>query len=320
MKFRESKVEIIPQDWSLDGIYKQCEIAGRTAYKSEDRITEGSAKKFVEALMKLKHGAVLEHGTVYLTISDGLHGGAFPNDEGTKIVKFYEKNPYSKVNSKYVGMSVYYNYITTNLRVIFENNRMDDLQYLCEPTEYHEKRITVKFICSRSIAQEITRHRVFSFLMESQRYVAYNRNKFGGEITIIIPEWIKTIINDIASYDRNDDLAQMSYAEALKDKRVLPCNEAVFHWYASNKASEINYKLLTDKLGIKAEEARSVLTNDCKTELVMTGFVSDWEHFFDLRSRGTTGKPHPDMKILSDNLLFQFINNNIINENQTNGL
>jgi thymidylate synthase (FAD) len=46
-----------------------CEIAGRTAYKSEDRITEGSAKKFVEALMKLKHGAVLEHGTVYLKVS-----------------------------------------------------------------------------------------------------------------------------------------------------------------------------------------------------------------------------------------------------------
>lgn len=314
MKFRESKVEIIPQDWSLDGIYKQCEIAGRTAYKSEDRITEGSAKKFVEALMKLKHGAVLEHGTVYLTVSDGLHGGAFPNDEGTEIVKFYEKNPYSKVNSKYVGMGVYYNYITTNLRVIFENDRMDDLQYLCEPTEYHEKRVTAKFICSRSIAQEITRHRVFSFLMESQRYVAYNRDKFGGEITIIIPEWIKARINDIASYDRNDDLAQMPYAEALMDERTED-DKSIKIWLTSQITSEYLYKQLTNELEIKAEEARSVLTNDCKTELVMTGFVSDWNHFFDLRSKGTTGKPHPDIKILADNLLFQFINNNIINEN-----
>ena len=188
MKLIESKVEIIEQEPGLEGVYKMAELAGRTAYKSEDRITEGSAKKFVEALMKLKHGAVLEHGTVYLTISDGLHGGAFPNDEGTEIVNFYEKNPYSKVNSKYVGMGVYYNYITTNLRVIFENDRLDDLQYLCEPTEYHEKRITAKFICSRSIAQEITRHRVFSFLMESQRYVSYNKEKFGNGITIIIPE------------------------------------------------------------------------------------------------------------------------------------
>lgn len=305
MKLIESSVEIIPQDWSLEGIYKQCELAGRTAYKSEDRITEGSAKKFTEALVRSNHGAVLEHGTVYLMISDGL-AGAMANDGGTDIIDFYENNPYSKVNYRYAGCGVYQNYITTNYRVLVENNKLEDLQYLCEPTEYHEKRVTAKFICSRSIAQEITRHRVFSFLMESQRYVSYNKEKFGNGITIIIPEWIKTRINDIASYDGNDDLARMSYTEALKDKRVLPCNEAVFYWYESNKASEINYKFLTDKLGIKAEEARSVLTNDCKTELVMTGFISDWEHFFDLRSRGTTGKPHPDIKILADNLLFQF--------------
>ena len=307
MKFRESKVEIIHQDWSLDGIYKQCELAGRTAYKSEDRITEGSAKKFVEALMKLKHGAVLEHGTVYLTISDGLHGGAFPNDEGTEIIKFYEKNPYSKVNSKYVGMGVYYNYITTNLRVIFENDRLDDLQYLCEPTEYHEKRITAKFICSRSIAQEITRHRVFSFLMESQRYVGYNKDKFGGEITIIVPEWIKARINDIASYNNNDDLARMSYAEALRDGRMHE-DRAIIMWAVSQEMSETHYLSLTSELNVRAEEARSVLTNDCKTELVMTGFISDWEHFFDLRSKGTTGKPHPDIKILADTLYLEFIN------------
>ena len=185
---------------------------------------------------------------------------------------------------------------------------MDDLQYLCEPTEYHEKRITAKFICSRSIAQEITRHRTMSFLMESQRYVAYNREKFGSGITIIIPEWIKTRINDIASYNKNDDLAQKSYSEALKDPRILPNDEAIFTWHEVNKISELNYKTLTDKLEIKAEEARSVLTNDCKTELVVTGFVSDWEHFFDLRSKGITGKPHPDIKILADTLLLEFIN------------
>jgi thymidylate synthase (FAD) len=257
--------------------------------------------------MKLKHGAVLEHGTIYLTISDGLHAGAFPNDEGTDIVKFYEKNPYSKVNSKYVGMGVYYNYITTNLRVIFENDRLDDLQYLCEPTEYHEKRITAKFICSRSIAQEITRHRVFSFLMESQRYVGYNKDKFGGEITIIIPEWIKARINDIASYNNNDDLARMSYAAALRDGRMHE-DKAIIMWAVSQEMSETHYLSLTSELNVKAEEARSVLTNDCKTELVMTGFISDWEHFFDLRSKGITGKPHPDIKILADTLYLEFIN------------
>lgn len=318
MKFIESSVKIIPQDWSLEGIYKQCELAGRTAYKSEDRITEGSAKKFVEALIKLKHGAVLEHGTIYLAIPDHEPDEFGRLDYSSVCVGNYGANKYSKVKYKHYTQEPnetqkYYcskiprttTYVTTNLRVLVENGWMDDLQYLCEPTEYHEKRITVKFICSRSIAQEITRHRVFSFLMESQRYVSYNKEKFGNGITIIIPEWIKARINDIASYDRNDDLAQMPYAEALMDERMED-DKAIKIWLTSQITSEYLYKQLTDELEVKAEEARSVLTNDCKTELVMTGFVSDWEHFFDLRSRGTTGKPHPDIKILADNLLFQF--------------
>ena len=305
MKFRESKVEIIPQDWSLDGIYKQCEIAGRTAYKSEDRITEGSAKKFVEALMKLKHGAVLEHGTVYLTIPyEPLSSADSPERK-------YRYNKYSRVvDDENIVHGIAY--ITTNFRVIFENDWMDDLQYLSEPTKYHEKRVTAKFICSRSIAQEITRHRVFSFLMESQRYVGYNKSKFGGEITTIIPEWVKSKINDIASYDRNDDLAQIPYSEALMDERIED-DISIVTWKSAQYISE-NYYMRLIELECKAEEARGVLTNDCKTELVMTGFVSDWNHFFDLRSRGTTGKPHPDIKILADNLLFQFINKEYIKQ------
>ena len=197
MKLIESSYKILSQEPGLDGIYKMCEIAGRTAYKSEDRITEGSAKKFVEALMKLKHGAVLEHGTVYLII---------PYDVSTCGIKpfhKYAKNPYSKVVHGDT-MDINHAYITTNLRVLMENDWMDDLQYLCEPTEHHEKRVTVKFICSRSIAQEITRHRVFSFLMESQRYVAYNKDKFGGEITYIIPDWVKLRMNDLSEDDFNN--------------------------------------------------------------------------------------------------------------------
>jgi thymidylate synthase (FAD) len=67
MKLIESKVEIIEQEPGLEGVYKIAELAGRTAYKSQDRITEGSAKKFVDAMIKSNHGAVLEHGTVYMT-------------------------------------------------------------------------------------------------------------------------------------------------------------------------------------------------------------------------------------------------------------
>ena len=88
---------------------------------------------------------------------------------------------------------------------------------------------------------------------------------------------------------------------------------SIVTWKSAQYISE-NYYMRLIELECKAEEARGVLTNDCKTELVMTGFVSDWNHFFDLRSRGTTGKPHPDIKILADNLLFQFINKEYIKQ------
>ena len=292
MKLIESKVEIIEQEPGLEGVYKMAELAGRTAYKSQDRITEGSAKKFVDAMIRSNHGAVLEHGTVYMTFKWWQIG---------KKLK-YLFNPYSKIRK--------FKYVTTKLRVLFEHNWMNDLEYFCEPTEHHERRITSKFICSRGVSHETVRHRVMSFLQESQRYVGYNKDKFGGEITIIIPEWIKARINDIASYNNNDDLAQMSYSEAIMDMRTLE-DLSIVAWENAQRDSE-NYYIRLTELGCKPEEARGVLTNDCKTELIMTGFVSDWEHFFDLRSRGTTGKPHPDIKILADNLLFQFINKGYI--------
>lgn len=292
MKLIESKVEIIEQEPGLEGIYKMAELAGRTAYKSEDKITEGSAKKFVDAMMRSNHGAVLEHGTVYMTFKWWQIG---------KKLK-YLFNSYSKIRK--------FKYVTTNLRVLFEHNWMNDLEYFCEPTEHHERRIVSKFVCSRGVSHEAVRHRVMSMLQESQRYVGYNKDKFGGEITIIIPEWIKVRINDIASYNNNDDLAQMSYSKAIVDIRTLE-DLSIVAWENAQRDSENYYMRLTE-LGCKPEEARGVLTNDCKTELIMTGFVSDWEHFFDLRSRGTTGKPHPDIKILADDLLFQFINKGYI--------
>lgn len=293
MKFIESNVKILEQEPGIEGVYKMAELAGRTAYKSEDRITEGSAKRFVDGMMKSNHGAVLEHGTVYMTFKWWQIG---------KKLK-YLFNPYSKIRK--------FKYVTTNLRVLFEHDWMNDLNYFCEPTEFHEKRVTAKFICSRGVSHEAVRHRVMSMLQESQRYCMYSKEKMGGEITIIIPEWIKAKINDIASYNGNDDLAQISYSEALIDKRAEE-DTSIVTWKNAQGISE-NYYMRLIELGCKAEEARGVLTNDCKTELIMTGFVSDWNHFFDLRSKGTTGKPHPDIKILADDLLFQFIDKGYVN-------
>ena len=158
MKFINSKFKIIEQSQDLIGVYKQIEKAARTAYKSEDKITDGSAQKMVEQLCKSNHGACLEHGTIYLKITYDISAVGSYNQSG---IDKYVKNPYSKVMFD-DGCDFRNAYITTNARVIFENGWEDDLQYMCEPTEFHEKRITVKFTTSIGIGREILRHRRFN--------------------------------------------------------------------------------------------------------------------------------------------------------------
>ncbi len=258
MRLIESSYVIVPQDPGLEGIYKQIEKAGRLCYKSEDKICEGSAEKMVEFLKSRGHGSPLEHGTVYLKVSHTSPVADRYYMKKMNVVHFYAKNKYSKYKRVTEDHFHIDNYITTNLRVLLENNRLDDLQYLCEPTEHHEKRISVKFILSRSIANEFVRHRVFSFCQESQRYCNYNLGKFGGEITYIIPDWIKIKMNDLSQEDFD-----------------LASDLAVIKWKYSLLESEQAYLYLTQSENIKPQDARSVLPNDCKTELMMTGFVSD---------------------------------------------
>ena len=278
MKLIESHYEIIPQELGLEGIYKQIELAGRLCYKSEDKICEGSAIKMVDNLVKRGHGSPLEHGTVYLK---------FPaNEFGLQRIKDYGHNPYSKTSIDGESYCA-----TSNYRVLVENGWLDDLKYLCEPTEYHEKRYSVKITCSRSIANEFVRHRVMSFCQESQRYVGYDREKFGGEIVFVIPDWVKILMNDLSE----DDFADCSH-------------EDVKCWWEFMRYTEFEYMRLM-KLGRKPQEARSVLNNDCKTELIITGFASDWKHFFELR---TAVGAHPDARAIACPLRAEFILNNYI--------
>ena len=159
MKLCKPSFEIIEQQAGLEGMYKQIELAGRTCYKSEDKITEDSAKGFVDRMIKSGHGAMLEHGTVYLKLEDTI--------ENSYIVDKYVKNKYSIVRD---AIERYYFHdellfssdkcITTNLRVLVENGWLDDLKYICEPTEYHERRVTVRFICDRGVSHEFVRHKL----------------------------------------------------------------------------------------------------------------------------------------------------------------
>ena len=283
MKLIESSVQIIEEK----DPYKMIELAGRTCYKSEDKITENSAKEFVDRMIKLGHGAMLEHGTIYLKI-DKTEDGHLPP------ARLYwsdgNHKEYTRVRKH--GNSIY---VTTNLRVIVENNRLDDLQYQVEPTEHHEKRITAKFICDRGVSHEFVRHRVFSFAQESIRYCDYSKDKFGNDITYIIPSWLDLPEGKYSNWD-NDwcDVSELKLLYPEVDNLSDPAN----CFLQSIKNAEYYYFMLINR-GWKPQQARQVLPNATKTELVMTGFESDWEHFFSLRC---SSKAHPDAKKLADEL------------------
>lgn len=292
MKLIKPNVVILEQQPGLDGIYKQIELAGRTCYRSEDKITEDSAKAFVDRMINSQHFAMLEHGTVYLYCKATENSN--PLDE-------YFHNKYSK--AVWIGRGGYADvYITTNLRVLIENGWMDDLQYICEPTEYHEKRITVKWTCDRGVSHEFVRHRVFSFAQESTRYCNYSKDKFGNELTFIIPSWLDIPEGSYAWDDSsiphlvNED---NKHNDCDTNNSVETATNTFMH---ALQLAEFRYLELL-KQGWKPQQARQVLPNALKTELVMTGFESDWKHFFSLRSpkHGAKGV-HPDAAYLADKL------------------
>lgn len=295
MKLIRPSFEIWEQPSGLEGVYKQIERAGRICYKSEDKITEDSAKSFVDRMIKSGHGAMLEHGTVYLKVFNVI--------ENSELIDKYKSDKYSVVKE---GTEVYNCHgdilygsckcITTNCRVLVENGWLDDLKYICKPTEFHEKRITVHFVCNRGVSHEFVRHRVMSFAQESTRYCNYSKDKFGNGLTFIQPCWL------------DDERLKLygPYHTVIRDKSL----ESIF--IASLNNAEKDYIDLID-LGWKPQEARAVLPDSLKTELVVTGFVSDWNHFFDLRARGTTGAPHPQAKELAEPLMKEFIARKYIN-------
>lgn len=184
MRIIKPDVEVISP---LDGqeILKKIEQCGRVCYKSEDKITDGSAEKFVVNIIKRGHEAVLEH--------------------------------YS---------------------------------------------ITLKFICDRGVSHEIVRHRLASYCQESTRYCNYSKDGFGNEITVIEPCFL----------DKN--------------------SESYEYWEQAQIASENCYFAMLEA-GSTPQEARDVLTNSLKTELIMTADLREWRHFFKLRCAPAA---HPQMR------------------------
>lgn len=280
MKIQNPQYEIWMQNPGELGIYQQIERAGRVCYKSENNTTEDSAKPFVGRMIEHEHFAMLEHGTVYLTCNHGE-------------LPLYASNKFSHVNT-INGKD----YITTNLRVMAENKTLEDLKYRTDFEKgKHELRITVHFTTQIAITREYNRHRANSMAEQSTRYCNYTKNKFGSEISINLPTWVK------GDLETNDE----KFVELCEDVANEETNDwtPIDAWLFANQAAEFAYMKLI-AMGCKPQEARVILPLDTNTELVHTAFVSDWKHFFDLRALGTTGAPHPDAKILAEPLYEEF--------------
>ena len=190
MKIIRANAEILrpaPTQEAVEAIYRNIEIAGRTCYKSEDKITPESARKFVKGLIKRGHEAMIEHATM-----------------------------------------------------------------------------TVRFTVDRGVSHEIVRHRIASYAQESTRYCRYSDDKFGNELTFIKPCFWE---EDSAHYNE---------------------------WLGAMRVAETVYLGMLSA-GVKPEEARSVLPNSLKTELIVTANMREWRSIFKLRAAGVTGKPHPQM-------------------------
>ena len=292
MKLIKPSFEIIePTGYTLNDIYKSIELAGKVSHKSESSIKEDSAKKFVDSIINWGHNSCLEFGTVYLNIPTNT----FASDLLDYKVRKYIENKYSECVSYMDVNKQGYLAVTTNYRTIVENHWYDDLKYLYAPTQFHLKRYTVKFLCSRSISHEFVRHRVFSFIQESQRYCNYSKDKFNNEITFIKPCFLD-----------NEKLALYGpYHTRIRDKSP----ESIF--IANLNVAERNYFDLI-KLGWKPEQAREVLPNATKTELYMCGYSTDWKHFFELRD--DKQHAHPQAYELAHPLHKEFLKRNYIYE------
>ena len=260
MKLVQQSAEIWQQPEGEVGIYKQIERAARICYKSEDKITDDSYKRFITMLEDKKHRSPYEHGSVYLKVPMHIVTNALAESPWD----IFYHNPYTRID---IDCDNYY--YSTNMRVIIENHLEEVLQYLCESTEYHTKRISVHITTNRAISHELVRHRIFSFCQESQRYCNYSKDKFGDEVTFITPDWL----------DTSKPIAKLEWNEAMMN-------------------AEASYILLLQE-GLKPQEAREVLPNSTKTELVMTAFEDDWEDFFYLRCSSAA---HPMMQDLANKI------------------
>lgn len=285
---------------------KLIEFAGRTCCKSEDKITEDSANKFVKMLTKSGHLSVLEHGQAAFDVESYMfdHIGRTPHSQfirrsqvGERTIisanfraweEFFEAyyslyenkalHPIQALNqdlcSRYPGvfMRLWYSNPTDSFFQRITEDKMTSEEKLIHATR------TCRFVTNRGVTHELVRHRhQWAYSQESTRYVKYD-----GEMEFILPAWFKEFTPNPRplSHIQEDEEYKSKMGQSL--------------WEDAIQEAEDNYLQLL-KWGWKPEQAREVLPNSLKTEIVCTAPLSEWKHMLKLR---TSKAAHPQMKAL----------------------
>lgn len=272
---------------------KKIEKCGRVCYKSEDKITEDSAEKFVANIIKRGHEAVLEHASFIFKVSHAVYQDLI--DKVNFVESYYTVKMYLRFTKpggyivsgnvrawrdffRFSGVPPYMNDFVKSNPILFpefknvppfslKGDRWSIIQISADDLESPHQRmvhedVSVKFICDRGVSHEIVRHRPAAFCQESTRYCNYSNGKFGGEITVIKPCFFKE-----------------------NSTRYL-------NWFVACESAETAYNAILEDGGTP-QEARDVLPNSLKTELIMTAPLMEWCHFFNLRMSPAA---HPQMQ------------------------
>lgn len=284
-------------------MFKHIENCARTCYKSEDKITDKSYIKMIHNLIANKHFAMLEFGTMYFEVpNSNVNCYLLKLSCGSKFIKW-------KINNITDTIC-----ITTNYRYYLESKILKYFtEYICSPTKDHEKRYTYKFTTNRAIANELVRHRVFSFAQESTRFCNYSKNKYNG-LTFIIPSYLHKMLEGYYKCTEYWDYGNMEmtiyYSPILVENLTDDKYELKSDYFemretlkSFNIAEELYKELLTQSnfectRKLQPQEVRDILPLALKTELCMCGFKSDWDRLYDVRVNGVTGTPHPMIREL----------------------
>lgn len=270
MKLIKANYEIYAASFNKDLPYNYdgnnlIEIAGRTCYKSEEKIADGTADKFVKMIEERGHNAMIEHSWELRFYDQIVPYCKFLNfmqiDNGVFVAG--NKRAFKEWDYKYY--KDYYVLVDEHVSAIYENKRWDMLS------------ATVKIITDRGVTHEIVRHRLASYAQESTRFCNYSKAKFDGHVTFIIPPWVNI---PEGKYDLTN------YNEYNKKEEEI--------WFKAMLDNEQDYNFLISR-GWSPQQARSVLPNSLKTEIIVTADLQEWIHIFNLRALGKAGTPHPQM-------------------------